>query len=99
MEVKLIDRGEEGEVILIGRLDSNSSAAAEELFMQLADRFTNIKLDMKELSFISSAGLRILKKLYVKLSKKGGRLTAVNMGSYLVEVFEVTGFATILDIR
>ena len=58
MDVKLVDRGSEGELIVSGRLDANSAAEAAELFLSLADIFRDLTLDLKDLNYVSSAGLR-----------------------------------------
>lgn len=96
MDVKLVDRGDEGELIVSGRLETQNAGEAEELFLQLAERFPNITLNMRDLSYISSAGLRVLKKLYMKVRTNGGTLAATNVSEYVSEVFEMTGFSSLL---
>ncbi len=99
MDVKLVDRGNEGELILSGKLDATSAAAAEELFLKMADRFTDLTLNMRDLKYVSSAGLRVLKKLYLKVNKNGGELSVSNVSAYVNEVFEMVGFASILNFK
>lgn len=99
MDVKLVDRGNEGELLLAGRLETTNANEAEELFLQLADRFQDITLNMKDLKYISSAGLRVLKKLYMKVRSNNGELSVSNVSEYVMEVFEMTGFASILNIK
>ena len=99
MDIKLVDRGDTGELLLSGRLDATNFKEVEVLFMQMADRFVNLTLDMKDLKFVSSAGLRSLLKLYMKIHAKGGELRAVNAAPHIIEVFEMTGFAEMLNIR
>jgi anti-sigma B factor antagonist len=99
MDVKLVDRGNEGELLLSGRLETTNANEAEELFLQLADRFQDITLNMKDLKYISSAGLRVLKKLYMKVRNNNGELSVSNVSEYVMEVFEMTGFASILNIK
>mgnify|MGYP003545759656 CR=1 FL=1 len=74
MHIKLINRGEEGELLLAGRLDSSTAPEVEEILLQVADRFDRVILNMAELEYISSAGLRILKLLYMAMRKKDGEL-------------------------
>ncbi len=99
MDVKLVDRGTEGELIMSGDLDTKTSRDADQLFDQMADRFTNITLNMKELDYVSSAGLRAIRNLYIKLTQKGGKLTIMNVNENVMEVFEMTGLAGLLNIR
>ena len=99
MDVKLVDQGEEGILILSGRLETKNAEEAGELFLQLADRFKNITFNMKDLKYISSAGLRIVKKVYMKVKKNGGVLSATEVSEYVMEVFEMTGFSSIINFK
>lgn len=71
LKLQLINRGEEGELLMIGRLDSSTADEAEDIMLKLVDRFDCITLNMSELKYISSSGLRILKKMYMKMVKEG----------------------------
>ena len=82
-----------------GDLDTRTSRDADALFAQMADRFTNITLNMKELEYVSSAGLRAIRNLYIKLNQKDGKLTITNVNENVMEVFEMTGLAGLLNIR
>ncbi len=82
---------------MIGRLDSNTSVEAEKVVMDLTERFDELILNMQDLDYISSAGLRILKKAYMAMRRKGGSLKLKNVNKMVMEVFEVTGFAGLLQ--
>ncbi len=99
MDVKLVDRGEDGELLLSGDLDTKTARDADALFTQMADRFKNITLNMKELEYVSSAGLRSIRNLYIKINQNGGKLTMTNVNENVMEVFEMTGLAGLLNIR
>ena len=99
MEIKLINRGQEGELILNGRLDSLTSPDVEQIFLQMAERFEKLTLNMEGVEYISSAGLRIIKRLYMAMTKKNGTLVLINVRKMVMEVFEITGFAGLLTIR
>jgi anti-sigma B factor antagonist len=99
MDVKLVDRGTDGELLMSGDLDTRTSRDADALFDQMADRFTNITLNMKELEYVSSAGLRAIRNLYIKLNQKDGKLAITNVNENVMEVFEMTGLAGLLNIR
>ncbi|MGN0414000.1 MAG: STAS domain-containing protein [Agathobacter sp.] len=98
MEIKLINHGDNGELLLIGRLDSVTADEAEDVFGQVMDRFTSITLNMENLEYVSSAGLRVLKRMHMAMNKKGGKLELVKVRPMVMEVFEMTGFASLLRI-
>ena len=97
LNLDLINRGNEGELVLIGRLDSVTSAEAEKVIDELTERFDVLILNMKDLDYISSAGLRILKRAYMTMRRKDGSLKLKNVNKMVMEVFEVTGFAGLLQ--
>lgn len=99
MTIKLINRGTEGELLLSGRLDSFSAPEAETIFMQQVDRFDRLVLNMEELDYVSSAGLRIIKNLHMAMRRKAGELVLRRVGKMVMEVFEMTGFAGLLKIE
>ncbi len=97
LNLNLINRGTEGELVMIGRLDSNTSPEAEKVVDSLTERFDTLILNMEDLDYISSAGLRILKKAYMAMRRKDGSLQLKNVNKMVMEVFEVTGFAGLLQ--
>ncbi len=98
MDMKLVNHGDNGELFIVGRLDSNSTPEAEDVFNQLAERFQSLTLNLEKLDYISSSGLRALKRLHVSMAKKGGSLELKNVNKMVMEVLEMTGFAGLLKI-
>ena len=96
MHIKLINRGTEGELLLEGRLDSSTAPEVEEIVLQMADRFDKVILNLAQMEYISSAGLRVLKLLYMAMRRKDGKLELKNANKLVMEVFEMTGFAGLL---
>ena len=96
LNMKLINRDTEGELQLIGRLDTNTAADAEAHMVQAAERFDTLILDMAQLEYVSSAGLRALKRTHITMRRKGGTLLVKNVTKPVMEVFEITGFAGML---
>ena len=96
LNMKLINRGTEGELQIIGRLDTTTAPDAEKLMTDTIERFDSLILDMEQLEYVSSAGLRALKRAHIAMRKKGGSLAVKNVSSAVMEVFEITGFAGML---
>ena len=99
MNIKLINRGQEGELVLEGRLDTLTAPEAEEVFNQMAERFKKIVLNLAGVEYVSSAGLRTLKRLHMAMKKKNGSLVLTNVRKMVMEVFEMTGFAGLLNFE
>lgn len=99
MNIKLINRGTEGELLLEGRLDTNTAPDTEAIFDQMVQRFDRVILNFEKLDYLSSAGLRVLKQFHIKMAKKGGELVLKNVNKMVMEVFEMTGFAGLLNFQ
>ena len=98
MTIILLNRGAEGELLLEGRLDAVTSPEAEEILLQMTERFEKLILNMEGLQYISSAGLRVLKKVYMASVKRNGELELHHVNKMVMEVLEMTGFAGLLRI-
>lgn len=99
MTINLVNRGTEGELLMEGRLDSVTAPEAEAIFEQVAERFDRIVLNFTNLQYVSSAGLRVLKKLHMTMRRKSGELVLTHVGKLVMEVFEMTGFAGLLHFE
>ena len=79
-------------IAIEGRLDT---LTAPELQAELANyrlgELTEITMDLSQLEYISSAGLRVLLQAYRSM-KMGGVMRIVNANEVTRKVFEVTGF-------
>ncbi len=86
------------EIALEGRLDTMTAPELEAELNQSLDGVEALTLDFSKLDYISSAGLRVLLSAHKAMSTKGG-MKVKNVNEVVVEVFDVTGFADILDIE
>ncbi len=91
--------GDVNEVKLVGRLDVKAARDAETAFSDAAQAAPNILLDMTELDYIASAGLRALKRLRGDVRSNGGTLTLKGVQDDVMEVLEMTGFAAMLNFE
>ena len=81
-----------------GRLDTTTAPELEQALKESLDSATALTLDFSALDYISSAGLRVLLSAHKTMSKKGG-MVVKNVNEIVSEVFDVTGFADILNIE
>ncbi len=81
---------------LRGRIDSTNAAAVEAEIetVRAAENHSDIRLDVKELEYISSAGLRLI----LRLRKAESTLEVVNASSEVYEIFEMTGFTEMIPV-
>ncbi|MCR4842086.1 MAG: STAS domain-containing protein [Eubacterium sp.] len=84
-------------VMVEGRLDTNTAPQLEEDLKSSLDGVTELVFDFSKLEYISSAGLRVLLSNQ-KVMNKQGSMKVTNVGSEIMEIFDVTGFSDILTI-
>ena len=92
LDISLIKHGKYAELKLDGYIDATNAADVEQVLVDVASRFDSVTLDMGKLEYVSSAGLRAFKRLFMDLRRKEGTLYAKNVDKAVMEVFEVTGF-------
>ena len=97
MEISVL-RKEKLVFALSGRLDTTTSPELEAK-LNSENVSEDLVLDFKDLEYISSAGLRVLLVLKKKLEALGKSLEIVNINDVVKEVFNVTGFVNILNIK
>jgi len=85
-------------VALQGRLDTNTSPELEKELRESMDDVRSLTLDLADLDYISSAGLRVLLFAHKTMSAKDG-MTVKHVNEVVMDVFELTGFADILTIE
>ncbi len=85
-------------IALGGRLDTTTAPELETKLKASLDGISFLTFDLKDLEYISSAGLRILLSAQKTMNKQGG-MVIKGANENLMEIFEVTGFVDILSIE
>ena len=86
-------------ISLQGQVNSANAATVEtEVLSVLQKGAKNVLLNMSELSYISSAGLRVVLVLAKRLKQAGGKLVIYGMQPHVQEVFDISGFMAILNV-
>ena len=91
-----IDGGEEGVVVVSGRLDAAQCPKAQSFLDGVQGAVT---LDCSGLEYLSSAGLGVLLKTQKRLMASSGRLRLTGVNRHLQDIFRYSGFDQIFDIE
>ena len=98
MTIEIKRNAEETTIKLVGRLDTTTAPALDKTINEDIAGTKNLVLNVKELEYISSAGLRVFLGAQKKMQKIGS-MKVTNVREEVMEVFEMTGFADILVIE
>lgn len=83
-----------------GRLDSSTSPDLEVFFNEQEEsEYSTIVIDMVELEYISSAGLRVVLNLSKLQKSKGESFILCSLQDHIREIFEISGFDLFVDIK
>lgn len=98
MNIEIKKTTEETIFEIAGRIDTITAPGLEKTINDNTDDKENLVLDLKNVEYISSAGLRVLLAAQKKLHKRGS-MKVRNVCEEVMEIFEVTGFTDILVIE
>lgn len=99
MDINTRTQGDVSIVAIAGNLDSITSPQAQQAIDALvAGGSRKIAMDFSTLDYISSAGLRVMLGTAKKLTAAGGALRTFGLNSSVREVFDISGFSSILQV-
>jgi anti-sigma B factor antagonist len=99
MEVTLEHISETLLVVISGRLDTASAPVFDtRLAPELTQPRRKILIDLTEVAYISSAGLRSILQLVKHAAAGGGRVGLFGAQPQILEVIEISGFPSLLDV-
>jgi anti-anti-sigma factor len=82
-----------------GRLDGTSSSGFETRILSHIDAGdTRLIIDMAQLDYISSVGLRVFMLAIKRLKPIGGRIVLCALQPSIKQLFDIAGFSTIFTI-
>lgn len=94
---KLVD-GENLTIEVEGRLDTTTAPELEKVANESLADIKELTIDLKKLEYISSAGLRVVLSMQKKMNTQGSMIVT-NPNEEIMEIFDVTGFTDILNIK
>jgi len=98
MEIK-VTTGEDTVIAVSGQLDTLTAVDFEKIVQEVLNTSTQkILLETAGLTYVSSAGLRLILTLQKGMSARGGSLVLKNVQPDVKEIFDITGFSSILTL-
>lgn len=94
-----VEKPTETQLFLNGKLTSSSAESLQEKTSEIFDGTGRLILDLKDLTYISSAGLRVMFLLEKKAHQGGGELILRNLCKSVWDVMELTGSLDILNVE
>lgn len=100
MDIEIKKDGGALDVAVSGRLDTATAPELDSALKQeITDAVSALTVDLAELDYISSAGLRVLLAAQKQMNATGGSMRVLHPNEVVLEIFDVTGFDEILTIE
>jgi anti-sigma B factor antagonist len=99
MEVKVDVTDTKATVAVDGKLTVQTAPDLESAINDIDSQVTDLDIDLANVDYISSAGLRVLVGAEKLLRSRGGALRLQHPAEAVNEVFEMTGLNTVLTIE
>lgn len=75
----------------IGRIDTTNASVAEKALMKSLEKTKNLALDMSQLEYTSSAGLRVMLRIGKKAKKEKKKFVFCGVAGMVKEILEDSG--------
>ncbi len=85
-------------VAVEGELNTNTAPELEKEFETCLDGITSLVIDAEKMDYISSAGLRALFGA-AEVMQENGDMCVINSNDEVRNIFEVTGFVDIINVK
>ena len=85
-------------VSIDGRLDTSTAPELDEELKASLDGVEELVMDFTNMEYISSAGLRVLLSAQKAMNAQG-EMIVTGANDTVMEIFDITGFTDILNIR
>ncbi|MBE6480080.1 MAG: STAS domain-containing protein [Olsenella sp.] len=100
MDIKSAVDGTKATISLAGKLTVVTSPELEDAVRRIEESgsIVDYDIDLSELDYIASAGLRVLVGMQKVANSRGGTVRLLNPNEGVAEVFEMTGLVDIMTI-
>jgi anti-sigma B factor antagonist len=99
MEINISTAGEVAVVEITGEIEASAAAQIQEKVLALLKPGLKLLMDMTEVKFMSSAGLRLLLLLYRQVTGQGGQMVLVGLSEEIQDTMSATGFLSFFTIQ
>ena len=99
MDIEARDVNDVKVVDIEGRLNTSTSPEADAFMKELiSDGATKILINLEEMDYTSSTGLRVVLSTGKQLAKINGQMAICGLNPTVKEVFDMAGFSAMFDV-
>jgi len=83
----------------VGELDTETSPAFEEELLKKMAGVKHIVIDLEQVDYVSSAGLRVFLVAQQRVQKEDADLKLIHVNGNIMEVLEIVGFLDVVTVE
>lgn len=99
MDLNTSIEGTSAVIAIDGKLTVATAPELEAALAEIPETVTDVALDMTNLVYVASAGLRVLVAAEKRMLRQNGALRLLHPNDEVMEVFEMTGLVDIFTIE
>jgi anti-anti-sigma factor len=100
MELTHVKENENMIITIKGRLDAATAPVADNAIKKIMEEdCPRILFNLNDLEYLSSGGLRVILGVAKELKRKEGKLVLCSLHQFVKEIFEVSGFESLIPIE
>ena len=99
MTIEMKKEGSALTIALEGRLDTVTSPELEKALADSLADVTSLVFDLKNLEYVSSAGLRVLMTAQKALMPSGGKVAVAHPNDMVRGILDMTGLSGVFEIQ
>lgn len=99
MEIHVTKQDGSKIIAVQGRIDTTTAPTFERTLLKEMENESEVRVDLQEVAYVSSAGLRAFLNGQKFANKKKMDMILLNVADTVMEVLEMTGFVDILTIE
>lgn len=98
--MKIDTREQDGVAIvsIAGEIDSKTAPEAQEQLLPFVENHHTMVMDLSELTFMSSAGLRMMLLIYRHATAQDGKVALVGLSEQIQDTMTATGFLGFFEL-
>jgi len=100
MELTHDKKGENMIITIKGRLDAASAPVADTAIKKIMEEdCRRVLFNLDDLEYLSSGGLRVILGVAKEIKRNEGKLVLCSLNQFVKEIFEVSGFESLIPIE
>ena len=100
MELTHDKKGENMIITIKGRLDAASAPVADTAIKKIMEEdCRRVLFNLDDLEYLSSGGLRVILGVAKEIKRNEGKLVLFSLNQFVKEIFEVSGFESLIPIE